>query len=40
MPIPDSFSVFDTDLQKAASTTKSQIPKYDFDEKSKLSNTN
>jgi hypothetical protein len=37
MPIPDNFSVFDTDLQKAASTTKSQIPKYDptlFDENS------
>jgi hypothetical protein len=43
MPIPDSFSLFDTDLQKTVSTTKSQIPKYDptlFDDNSKLSNTN
>ena len=40
MPIPDNFSVADTDVEKAVSTTKSQISKYDFDEKSKLSNTN
>jgi hypothetical protein len=26
MPPPDSFSVFDSDLQKAVSTTKSEIP--------------
>jgi hypothetical protein len=39
MPIPDNFTLFDSDVQKAVSAATSEIPKYDptlFDQNSKI----